>query len=280
MGWPEKNGRPPGSAGRAWWGGHLLSVAALFLVGCATSGSQAPAPPFSLTSQRGETVDSAHFRGRATLLSFVYAHCADSCPLYLAMLRAGIDTFRDAGGEAPRVAIVTVDPDADTVEYLEAYAAAWPSDWLFLTGTHPQLAPVWEAYGVTVEKRPPRGWSELVQGYSVVHNAKVVVLDESGYVARELSGFWTTQHLASALDEASRGQEPSLGTRLSSTLANLLRRCGDFAASYPVVFAGLILAIMLPGFALSGYLLQAFLRTRFDGTSPSQPPPNVGSRQA
>ncbi|MBI4213382.1 MAG: SCO family protein [Chloroflexi bacterium] len=223
---------------------------------------------------------NADLRGRATLLSFVSAHCTDSCPLYLATLRAGANAFRDAGGETPRVAIVTVDPDADTVGYLKTYAAAWPPEWLFLTGTYTQLAPVWEAYGVTVEKRPPRGWSELGQGYSVAHNAKVVVVDESGRAARELSGSWTAQRLTSVLEETRRGEEASLGIRVSNTLDNLLRRCGDFAATYPAVFASIVLAIMLPGFVLSGYLLQTFLRNRLDDRGSSQPPPNDGSPQA
>jgi len=115
-----------------------------------------PAPDFALTVQDGTRVGLADLRGKVVVVTFIYATCADTCPLLTAKL-VGIQ--RQLGTDAARVRFVaiTVDPEKDTPEALRRYAAghgAKAPGWLFLTGTQGEIGEVARRYGIYVKKKP------------------------------------------------------------------------------------------------------------------------------
>jgi len=115
-----------------------------------------PAPDFALTMQDGARVGLADLRGKVVVVTFIYATCADTCPLLTAKL-VGIQ--RRLGGDGARVRFVaiTVDPVKDTPEALRRYAGghgAKAPGWLFLTGTEEEIGEVARRYGIYVKKRP------------------------------------------------------------------------------------------------------------------------------
>jgi protein SCO1 len=95
-----------------------------------------PAPAFSLTTQEGARLALQDLRGKVVAVTFIYASCADTCPLLtakLAGLQARLGT--DFGAKVFFVAI-TVDPERDTPEVLKRYAQAHRvnlTGWAFLT---------------------------------------------------------------------------------------------------------------------------------------------------
>src|SRR3979411_1503 len=46
-----------------------------------------PAPPLSLRNYLGRRVNLDSYRGKAVLITFVYTHCPDVCPLIISNLR-------------------------------------------------------------------------------------------------------------------------------------------------------------------------------------------------
>ena len=110
-----------------------------------------PAPTFTLTAQDGRLFSLNELRGKVVVLTFIYASCADACPL----LTAKMATLQDELGMdfGPRVFFVsiTVDPERDTPEALTRYAQAHGanlSGWAFLTGTAEEIRDVARRYGV------------------------------------------------------------------------------------------------------------------------------------
>src|SRR5947209_8914395 len=75
-------------------------------------GSQ-PAPDFRLTDQFGKRVSLSQFRGKPVVLTFLYTHCPDVCPLTAEKLHT---TVLDLGKDASRVAVIAIsmDPKGDT----------------------------------------------------------------------------------------------------------------------------------------------------------------------
>ncbi|MDI3342035.1 MAG: SCO family protein [Sphaerobacter sp.] len=111
---------------------------------------QEPAPDFTLTDHRGQTVSLSQLRGKAVALTFIYTHCPDICPLITQHLaQAYAQLPKDAQARVALVAI-TVDPARDTPEVLQAYSAqhglADNPHWFALTGDAETLAPVWASY--------------------------------------------------------------------------------------------------------------------------------------
>ena len=114
-----------------------------------------PAPDFALTNQDGARVALSELRGRVVAITFIYASCADTCPLLTAkMARLQARLGPDFG---PRVFFVsiTVDPGRDTPEVLKRYAeahGATTAGWAFVTGSPDEIRAVARRYGVYYRK--------------------------------------------------------------------------------------------------------------------------------
>ena len=116
-----------------------------------------PAPDFALTTQDGTRLSLRDLRGRVVAVTFMYASCADTCPLLTAKM-AGLQARlgRDFGPKVFFVSI-TVDPERDTPEVLKRYAqahAANTAGWAFVTGTPDEIRGVARRYGIYYQKAP------------------------------------------------------------------------------------------------------------------------------
>jgi protein SCO1/2 len=116
-----------------------------------------PAPQFTLTTPTGERLALADLRGKVLAVTFIYASCADTCPLLTAKMVA---IQRRLGADfGPRIGFVaiTVAPEVDTPEVLRNYAMAHGAQaegWSFLTGAPAEIKDVLRRYGVYAHKNP------------------------------------------------------------------------------------------------------------------------------
>jgi len=80
-----------------------------------------PAPEFTLTTPDRARLSLRDLRGKVVAVTFIYASCADTCPLLTAKL-AGLQAKLGADF-GPRVFFVsvTVDPERDTPEIGRAH---------------------------------------------------------------------------------------------------------------------------------------------------------------
>ena len=134
------------------------------------------APDFMLTSQTHEPFRLSDQKGDVVLLVFGYTYCPDVCPTTLSDFKQARQLL---GADAGRVrfVFVTVDPERDTPDRLKQYMAIFGSDFIGLSGTAEQLAPVYKAYDITHEKvvspSDPRD-------YFVNHTATTFLIDRDG----------------------------------------------------------------------------------------------------
>ena len=141
-----------------------------------------PAPEISLTDQDGRPFSLVAQRGKVAVVTFIYASCADTCPLLTAkMVGMQKKLGKDFG---PRVYFVsvTVDPERDTPQVLHQYAEAQGaklSGWAFLTGSSAQIQDVTRRYGIFVKKQE-RG--------DVDHTFLTSIIDQSGILRVQYLG--------------------------------------------------------------------------------------------
>jgi cytochrome oxidase Cu insertion factor (SCO1/SenC/PrrC family) len=140
-----------------------------------------PAPAFSLTDQHGRAVTLASLRGKVVLLTFLDPVCTSDCPLEA-------QEFRQAGqllgADDSRVALVAIV--ANPVDYQLGYTQAFDRqegldgvpNWLYLTGSPAQLAPVWRSYGIAAEIAPA--------GSMIAHSEIAFVIDAGGHLRQEM----------------------------------------------------------------------------------------------
>jgi protein SCO1 len=116
-----------------------------------------PAPEFTLTNQDGKRVALKDLRGKALAITFLFASCADTCPLLTAKMAGLQDRLGADFGPRVHFVSITVDPERDTPEVLKHYADAHranPAGWTFLTGTPAEIREVARRYGVFYKKTP------------------------------------------------------------------------------------------------------------------------------
>jgi protein SCO1/2 len=240
-----------------------LVVLSLLVTACSREAASPPAPLFELTNQHGQATGLDKLEGRVVVLTFLYTHCPDTCPIYLSEIGQAMLALEDTASERVAVVAVTVDPERDTVERLKEFTAYLPPGWQFLTGTPGQLRTMWENYGIFVQKQEQQTEPSSHQGHAgflVTHTAKVVLIDGEGLLRSELRGDWEVSELADKMSLLLSGERvPGNGVR--GLVAGLLHRCGPFV--FNSIGSALLFyfaMIFLPVAALAGagfYLLRS-----------------------
>ncbi len=107
-------------------------------------------PDVALKGTDGRTVSlrAALDDGRPVMLQFVFTTCPTICPLLTGIAAR---TRQDLGKERERIRAIsiTIDPEHDTPSVLRKYAAIFDADpdWMFLTGSLPDVVAVQRAFG-------------------------------------------------------------------------------------------------------------------------------------
>jgi protein SCO1/2 len=141
-----------------------------------------PAPEFTLTDQNGKHVILKDLRGKVLAITFIFASCADTCPLLTAKMARLQDRLGADFGPRVYFVSITVDPERDTPEVLKRYAETHhvnPAGWAFLTGTPAEIREVAGRYGIFY-KKTPRG--------DVDHTFLTSLVDQSGTLRVQYMG--------------------------------------------------------------------------------------------
>jgi protein SCO1/2 len=145
-------------------------------------------PDITLTDEAGAPRPLSSYRGRFTLLTFIYTRCPlpDYCPrmnAHFAAVQRGLKADpRLAAGV--RLISVSFDPEFDTPARLTAKAGemgADPALWHFVTAPRAQVDEFGGRLGLSVLR-------EGTGGSNITHNLRTVLLDRDGKLARTYNG--------------------------------------------------------------------------------------------
>jgi protein SCO1 len=114
----------------------------------------APAPPLALRNYLGQPVNIDSYRGKAVLVTFLYTHCPDICPLIASNLRVAQNLMGPAVASKAQIVIVSVDPRGDTPKAVASFLARHELTGRaqYLIGSAHELGRVWKAWGVGSER--------------------------------------------------------------------------------------------------------------------------------
>jgi protein SCO1 len=141
-----------------------------------------PAPEFTLTKQDGKRLALKELRGKVLAVTFIFASCADTCPLLTAKMASIQNRLGSDFGPKVYFVSITVDPERDTPQALKRYAEAYKANstgWAFLTGTPAEIRDVAKRYGIYA-KKTSRG--------DVDHTFLTSLVDQSGILRVQYMG--------------------------------------------------------------------------------------------
>jgi protein SCO1/2 len=125
------------------------------------------APDFRLKDERGRTVTMKEYRGKPVVVTFLYSHCHDTCPIQAQQIKGALDNL---GRDLPALAI-SVDPPGDTPgsvdRFNEEQGVTNRIRWVL--GRESQLRPLWQGFHTTS------------QTPSTEHMARLVLIDKRGF---------------------------------------------------------------------------------------------------
>jgi protein SCO1/2 len=137
----------------------------------AFQGAQLPegvrAPDFSLKDENGRRVTMREYRGKPVVVTFMYSHCHDTCPIQAQQIKGALD---DLGHDLPALAI-SVDPPGDTPKSVDRFNAEQgvTGRIRWVLGRESQLRRLWQGFHTTG------------QTPSTEHMARLVLIDKRGF---------------------------------------------------------------------------------------------------
>jgi protein SCO1 len=148
------------------------------------------APPLQLRNYKGEHVNISAYRGKAVLVTFIYTHCPDVCPLIVSNFHTS-QALLGAQSSKAQIIAVSVDPRGDTPKTVTKFLAAhrMTGRMQYLIGSTKELARVWKAWGVGSERDAHS--PDLVEHtglvYGISSSGKVMTLYPGNYKPAEIA---------------------------------------------------------------------------------------------
>jgi len=158
-----------------------------------------------IEARSGREVTRADLAGRTWIVDFIFTTCSGPCPKLTSNMRKLQDDLERTG---VGLLSITVDPETDDPEKLDAYASSWTADpdrWWFLTGDEDQIhALMVKSFMLGVERV-----EGAPTGEQVTHATRLVVVDRDGglrgyYDGQNEAGRRSALARARALDAESR----------------------------------------------------------------------------
>ena len=179
----------------------LLGLGAL--VGCDSSGglsfkhgkdmsNQILGRSFKLKDPQGNEITLSSFRGSMPMVFFGFTQCPAICPTTLARA-VQIKKLMGKDADFLQVIFITLDPERDTPEVLDAYVKAFDPSFVALSGTLEETAQTAKEFGVFYEKIPSG------ETYTLSHTATSYVYDSRGVLRLGLSHSLTAKECAEDL---------------------------------------------------------------------------------
>jgi protein SCO1/2 len=158
----------------------------------ATANPSKPVPPLTLKNSLGEPVNIDDYRGKAVLVTFIYDHCPDICPLIVSNLRAAQNELGSQADDMQIIA-VSVDPKGDTPKTVKSFLAdhQMTGRMQYLIGSRPQLEQVWHDWNIVSKSDPSRKDPDAVEHsaliYGISASGKITTLYPSNFKPKQIA---------------------------------------------------------------------------------------------
>ncbi|HEX6456197.1 MAG TPA: SCO family protein [Solirubrobacterales bacterium] len=157
------------------------------------SGAEASPPqeeaPLKLDNYLGEPVDLREFRGKAVLVTFIYTHCPDVCPLIVSHIKTALALLGPKAKDVQVVAVST-DPRGDNrgtvAKFLREHGMTGRMQ--YLIGSRGELGRVWKSWSIV--SKPARTNRDLVEHSALIYgigaDGKVTTLYPANFKPSQL----------------------------------------------------------------------------------------------
>ena len=158
-------------------GGTSSSASSAKFAGVAANPPK-PAPRLALDDSLGHPINLRQYRGKAVLVTFIYDHCPDVCPIIVGNLHTAQAELGPKAKDLQIIA-VSVDPKGDTPKTVKAFLKAhrMTGRMQYLIGSRPQLERTWKAWNIVSKPSKKKNAPDVVE-----HSALIYGISASGKI--------------------------------------------------------------------------------------------------
>ena len=148
------------------------------------------APPLALKSYLGTPVNLGGYRGKAVLVTFIYTHCPDTCPLIVSKLHTAQAQMTAAERSRFAIIAVSVDPRGDgpatVANFLRVHEMTGRMQ--YLIGSPATLLRTWSAWGIASRKVPnsPDQVEHTALIYGITGHGQIAVVYPANFSVGEI----------------------------------------------------------------------------------------------
>jgi len=137
----------------------------------ATANPPKPAPALQLSNYNGKPVNIDQYKGKAVLVTFIYDHCPDICPLIVSNLHAAQNQMSAAERKQLQIIAVSVDPKGDTPQTVKKFLAdhQMTGRMDYLIGSRPQLENAWADWNIKQKNDPSNKNPDAVEHSALIY---------------------------------------------------------------------------------------------------------------
>ena len=132
---------------------------------------------FSLPSTKGGAFTLSDYEGKILLFYFGYLTCPDICPATTVDMMRILNELDETTSQQIKIVFVTVDPERDTLDRLDAWLTLFHVDLIGIRGDTESLQPLFDQFGVHTAKQQV-GDSPL--SYLMDHTASIFLIGPDG----------------------------------------------------------------------------------------------------
>jgi protein SCO1/2 len=124
------------------------------------------APNFALRDENGRRVTMKEYRGKVVVVTFLYSHCKDTCPVQAQQIKGALD---DLSRDVPALSI-SVDPPGDKPKSVKHFNSEQgvTGRLRWVLGNEGQLSRLWKGFAI------------IPQSPDQEHMARIVLIDRKG----------------------------------------------------------------------------------------------------
>jgi protein SCO1/2 len=147
------------------------------------------APATALKNYLGTPINIDAFRGRAVLVTFLYVHCPNVCPIITSKLHSALQAMSAAARKQVQIVAVSVDPRGDTPSAVSQFLAEhkMTGRMQYLLGSRTSLAPIWKEWDVASSpESDPDLIAHTALVYGVTASGKIATIYPSSFKPSEI----------------------------------------------------------------------------------------------
>jgi protein SCO1 len=142
---------------------------------------------FQLTDNNGKPFTKENLKGHWTMLFFGFTNCGNVCPTTMVELNKMYKTLQAElpDNKLPQVVLISVDPERDTVEKMDAYVRAYNSHFVGARADISETQAFANQMHIAAVKMQPEG--HAAHHYMINHSAEILLVNPNAEVQAYLS---------------------------------------------------------------------------------------------